>query len=204
MTDVTHNEAADNSTEAPKITGMVPVFGIKSYAEAVAHYVDWLGFKLDWEWREAPGRPVIMSISRDGVSVMLNEADETANIGVARGAWLTLSVTGIYALADEWNAKRPNSVTVIDGPPYEFPEIHVIDPSGNRLVFGQQVSSQEEALRQERKPYMRDYIRRRLADDHECPTPKEVVKAIGGPIGIAIEILCEFPEYGQATRRDNA
>ena len=26
-----------------------PVFGIRSYAEAIDYYVDWLGFNLDWE-----------------------------------------------------------------------------------------------------------------------------------------------------------
>lgn len=70
---------------------------------AVAHYVDWLGFNLDWEWREAPGRSVIMAISHDGVSLMLNEDDERSV-----GSWLTLSVTHLQALADEWNPKRPN------------------------------------------------------------------------------------------------
>ncbi|MDK1023881.1 MAG: hypothetical protein QGD92_06575 [Gammaproteobacteria bacterium] len=46
----------------PKIMEIVPVLGIGSYDEAVAHYVDWLGFDLDREWREevvdAIGRPL--------------------------------------------------------------------------------------------------------------------------------------------------
>ena len=69
---------ADNAAEAPNIATIIPVFGIGSYDEAVAHYVDWLGFNLDWEWRSAPGRPVIMAISRPGVGLMLNEANTSA------------------------------------------------------------------------------------------------------------------------------
>ncbi len=58
------------------ITGVVPVLGINSYEEAVSHYVNKLGFNLDWEWREAPGKPAIISVSRDNVSIMLNEFDD--------------------------------------------------------------------------------------------------------------------------------
>ena len=53
--------------EEPRIERMVSVFGISSYTEAVAHYIGWLGFNLDWEWRQAPGQPVIMGISRDKI-----------------------------------------------------------------------------------------------------------------------------------------
>lgn len=37
--------------EEPRITEMVPVRGITNCEEAVDHYVDWLGFGLDREWR---------------------------------------------------------------------------------------------------------------------------------------------------------
>ena len=189
MTDV-------ENAETSNISGITPVLGIKSYEDAVAHYVDWLGFNLDWEWREAPGRPVIMAISRDDVSLMLNESPDSA-----MGSWITLGVTGIQALADEWNGRRSGSATVVEGPPYEILEIHVTDSCGNRLVFQQQPSAQEKAEREARRPEIRSYIRQQLSAGASCPTPAEVVEAIGGPIGMAMEILCEFPEYEQATRR---
>jgi hypothetical protein len=37
--------------EESKLERMVPVFGVSSYEAAVEHYIDWLGFTLDWEWR---------------------------------------------------------------------------------------------------------------------------------------------------------
>ncbi len=179
--------------EAPKITGLVPVFGIASYDQAVEHYVDWLGFNLDWEWREAAGRPVIMSISRDDVSMMLNEDPESPSASP-----ITLSVTNLDALAAEWNARRPDSVTVAIGPPYDIPSIFVRDPFGNRLDFQQPISAAEEEARNARAPQMRDYIGKRLDDGKPCPTPEEVVAAIGRPLGLAMDILGEFPEYEQA------
>lgn len=201
MTNTEQNPAPEpdgNSKEAPQITGMVPVFGIRSYEEAVAHYVDWLGFNLDWEWREAPGRRVIMAISRDGVSLMLNEDDESAI-----GSWLTLNVTNLYALADEWNDRRHHSVTVAIEPPYDIPSIFLTDPFGNRMDFQQPISAEEKEARKHRASLMRDYIRQRLADGNSCPTPQEVVDAIGRPLGLAMDILCEFPEYEEATRADS-
>ena len=34
------------------LNSVVPVFGVGSYEETVSHYVEWLGFRVDWEYRE--------------------------------------------------------------------------------------------------------------------------------------------------------
>ena len=178
-----------------RIMEVETVFGIGSYDEAVGFYVDWLGFNLEWEWREAPGRPVIMAISRDGVSLMLNEHPDSPSAST-----LVLRVNDLGAFAEEWNSRRPNSVTIDVGPPYEIPTVSLRDPFGNRLDFEQPISAEEQAARDERIPRMRDHICHQLADDGACPTPEQVVEAIGGPLGLAMKILGEFPEYEQATR----
>ena len=178
-----------------RIAEVVPVFTIGSYDEAVVFYVDWLGFSLDWEWREAPGRPVVMAISRDGVSLMLVEQTDSPS-----ASWLNLKVDDLGAFAEEWNSRRPNSVTVGVSPPYEIPTVSLQDPFGNRLDFEQPVSAEEQAARDARIPHMREYIRHRLADHGVCPAPEQVVEAVGGPIGLAIEIMGEFPEYEHAAR----
>ena len=36
----------------PTIDTIVPVFGVGSYEETVSHYFEWLGFRVDWEYRE--------------------------------------------------------------------------------------------------------------------------------------------------------
>lgn len=59
MIDDKQNIAVDsshNSDRAPNMTRIGPVLRILSYEDAVAYYVDWLGFTIDWEWRETPGR----------------------------------------------------------------------------------------------------------------------------------------------------
>ena len=44
-------------SRTPVLYPFRPVLRIGSYEEAVDHYADWLGFKLEWDWREAPGQP---------------------------------------------------------------------------------------------------------------------------------------------------
>ena len=100
--------------DQPNFKSWYPVFGIRSYEEAIDYYVDWLGFNLDWEWREAPGKPAIVAISRDGLDIGLNE-----HTNAATGAWLSVGVADVQALADEWNGRRPGSVKVVSGVPYE-------------------------------------------------------------------------------------
>jgi catechol 2,3-dioxygenase-like lactoylglutathione lyase family enzyme len=51
----------------------VPILHIDSYEEAKAYYVDWLGFKIDWEFRFEPTFPVYMQVSRDGLVLHLSE-----------------------------------------------------------------------------------------------------------------------------------
>lgn len=178
----------------PNFKSWYPVFGIRSYDKAIDYYIDWLGFNLDWEWRQAPGEPAIVSISRDGITIGLNEAPVAST-----GAWLSVAVADVRALADEWNGRRPGSVEVVSGVPYEGFVINLVDPFGNRIDFQQLLTEEEnEAVRRERVPQMREFISQRISDDKPMPTPEQVVAAIGPSTGLAIEVLNEFPEYEQA------
>lgn len=177
---------------AGRIEAMVPVFGIASYADAKAHYVDWLGFTIDWEWREAEGQPVIMAISRDHAAFMLNEYDEPAPSTV------TLKVDDLASLALEWNGRRPGSVEVAIEPPYEFPAVLIRDPCGNALHFQQALTASEEAERAENRERMRARVRVLRAAGKPYPTPAELREAIGPALGTAVEVLNEFPDYAAA------
>ncbi len=186
---------SESGRSSPEFVRIVPTLRIESYEEAVAHYVEWLGFELDWEWRAEPDSPVIMHISRDDQSLFLQEHGDCSV-----GTNLLLVVTDLDALADEWNVRRPNSVTVVLGAPFDIREIHLTDPFGNHMTFQQPPTAAEESEMEERASLMRDYIRRRLVDGGECATPAKVVEEIGGPIGLAMQVLGEFPEYGRSRR----
>jgi hypothetical protein len=175
------------------ITGMVPVLGIRSFDQAITHYLDWLGFTLDWEWRAAPGQPAIVSITRNAVSLMLNEHEEAAT-----GAWLTLNVDDLGELERERNERRPESAAIVVEAPYDIPTMVITDPFGNRLHFSEPLSAAENARRAERAEAMRAFIRGELDAGRPCPTPEAVVEACGRPPGLAMDVLGEFPEYGES------
>ena len=114
----------------PTIDNIIPVLGVGSYEETVSHYVEWLGFKVDWEYREEQLLFVI-SITRDGFSFMLAESETST------GSWTTIYVSDLEAMSEELNSRRSNSVKIELYPPNDIAQIHVIDPWKNLLVFEQ-------------------------------------------------------------------
>ena len=114
----------------PTIDNIVPVLSVGSYEETVSHYVEWLGFKVDWEYREEQ-LPFVVSITREGFSFMLAES-ETSN-----GSWTTIYVSDLEEMSEELNSRRSNSVKIELYPPNDIAQIHVLDPWKNLLVFEQ-------------------------------------------------------------------
>ena len=114
----------------PTIGNIVPVLSVGSYEETVSHYVEWLGFKVDWEYREEQ-LPFVISITSDGFSFMLAESETST------GSWTTIYVSDLEAMLEELNSRRSNSVKIELYPPNDIAQIHVIDPWKNLLVFEQ-------------------------------------------------------------------
>ena len=120
----------------PTISNVVPVLSVGSYEETVSHYVEWLGFNVDWEYREKQ-LPFVISITRDGFSFMLTELDTSSESETSTGSWTIIYVSDIEAVAEELNSRRSNSVKVQLYPPLNIAQVHVKDPWKNLLVFEQ-------------------------------------------------------------------
>jgi hypothetical protein len=71
----------------------VPAFRIFSLAKAREFYLDFLGFKIDWEHRFAPDAPVCMQVSRAGLAFISASITATARRGrspmCTQPAWRT-------------------------------------------------------------------------------------------------------------------
>ena len=171
-----------------------PVLRIDSLDAAVRHYVDWLGFELDWDWREGPGAPAIAAFSRDGFEFMVSESRDTP--GPTR---IHVNVRNFDALVSELNLRRPGSAQPRTEPPYEFTDLPVEDPFGNVFVFENQDAAALQR-RDEVMPLMREFVRQELDAGREFPTPERLREAVGPPLGAAIEVLNEFPDYGDVFR----
>ena len=52
---------------------VTPILRIFDEAKARQFYVDYLGFKVDWEHRFAPDLPLYLQIARDGCVLHLSE-----------------------------------------------------------------------------------------------------------------------------------
>lgn len=106
------------------IEKIIPILRCDDFEAAKRHYVDKLGFTLDFDV------PWMAQVSRDGCSIMLSDRHQGE-----RGTWVWVGVEDADALYVEFAAK---GVVIRDAPQnfewaYEF---QVEDPSGHVLRFG--------------------------------------------------------------------
>jgi uncharacterized glyoxalase superfamily protein PhnB len=111
---------------------VTPILRIFDEAKARQFYVDYLGFRVDWEHRFAPDLPLYLQIARDGCVLHLSEHHGDC----CPGAALRIVVDDIDALHAELTARhygyaRPE----IEDTPWGSRELSIKDPFGNRLTF---------------------------------------------------------------------
>jgi|SRR5688572_18565659 len=108
------------------VTPRVPVQNVE---EALAFYRDRLGFDLGWKW----GAPVThANVCRDSISLDLISAP----VGRIGTAMAYIQVSGVDAYYSELRA-RGVSLSDLGDRDYGMRDFEVIDPSGNRLAFGE-------------------------------------------------------------------
>lgn len=108
-----------------------PILRIFDEAKAKEFYVDFLGFKIDWEHRFEPGLPLYMQVSKDGCILHLSEHYGDC----CPGAAIRVGTTELESFHAELTAKaykyyRPG----IEEMPWGR-DMSVKDPFGNRLTF---------------------------------------------------------------------
>jgi hypothetical protein len=114
----------------------VPIFRIYSFDKAKEFYVDFLGFKIDWEGRFEPGGPVYMQVSRGPISFHLSEHHGDGTPGSVAYVY----VKGIEDLHRELNDKKyRHNRPGLQRQDWGMNEVMVIDPFNNRIVFGEPV-----------------------------------------------------------------
>jgi uncharacterized glyoxalase superfamily protein PhnB len=115
-----------------------PILRIFDEAKAKEFYVDFLGFKIDWEHRFEEGLPLYMQISKDGCVIHLSEHYGDSSPGAAmRIETDELEAFQKELLAKQYRYARPG----IEDTPWGSRDMLVADPFGNRLTFTSAVSS---------------------------------------------------------------
>ncbi|MDO7850450.1 glyoxalase superfamily protein [Hymenobacter convexus] len=111
---------------------VTPVFTISDYAKAIDFYINWLGFRIDWE-EVRDKKPVYVQVSRREVILHLNALPDD----VPAGAKARAEMQGLLAFHRQLLSKNlPLHPTL--QPAYwsdRVLEMEVTDPFGNRIVF---------------------------------------------------------------------
>lgn len=115
-----------------KLGKPTPILRIFDEAKAREFYVDFLGFRVDWEHRFEPGLPLYMQVSRDECILHLSEHYGDAIPGSAMRI-PTEDLEGLQRqlLAKAYRYARPG----IEDTPWGTRDMSVRDPFGNRLTF---------------------------------------------------------------------
>lgn len=115
-----------------------PILRIFDEAKAREFYIDFLGFKVDWEHRFEAGLPLYLQISKDGCILHLSEHHGDCSPGAA----MRIEAGQLEAFQAQLEAKaykyaRPNIVEM----PWGSKDMSVHDPFGNRLTFTNAIST---------------------------------------------------------------
>ncbi|MCE6978501.1 VOC family protein [Pseudomonas frederiksbergensis] len=114
-----------------------PILRIFDETKAVEFYVDFLGFKIDWQHRFEVNFPLYLQISRGECVLHLSEHHGDSTPGSAlRIETDELETFQQQLLAKEYQFARPQ----IQAMPWGSQDMTISDPFGNRLVFTNAIS----------------------------------------------------------------
>ncbi|SFL41994.1 glyoxalase superfamily protein [Pseudomonas sp. NFACC46-3] len=114
-----------------------PILRIFDEAKALAFYVDFLGFTVDWQHRFGDDFPLYLQVSRGDCVLHLSEHHGDCTPGSAlRIETDELETFQAHLLAKEYRYAHPQ----IQAMPWGSQDMTVVDPFGNRLVFTNAIS----------------------------------------------------------------
>ncbi len=117
-----------------KVQPPIPILRIFSEEKAIEFYVDYLGFKIEWQHRFNDKAPLYMQVSHGDATLHLSEHHGDASPGSAVFFW----IEGIEDYHKELHAKdyefaKPG----IEDKPWDARAMDIRDPFGNRVFFNE-------------------------------------------------------------------
>ena len=113
----------------------IPVFRVFDAVLTRKFYVDWLGFRVDWEHQaSAPAGPRYLQVSRGGLILHLSEHHGDCT----PGGKAMVNVDDVEAYHSELRSRQnPYMNPGVETMPWNAKVMTVTDPFGNRLCFNQ-------------------------------------------------------------------
>jgi hypothetical protein len=117
---------------------VVPIFRIFSLEKAREFYLDFLGFKVEWEHRFEPDAPVFMQVSRGSLAIHLSEHHGDGTPGSIAYVYMS----GVRALQRELSDKKyRHNRPGLQEQEWGMTELTVTDPFNNRITFGERTAT---------------------------------------------------------------
>ena len=121
-----------------RLERVTPILRSFDEVKAKEFYVDFLGFKVDWEHRFEPGAPLYMQVSKDGCVLHLSEHHGDATPGSA----MRIETTDLELFHRELTEKRYKYARPgINDTPWGTRDMPIKDPFGNTLTFTTAIST---------------------------------------------------------------
>ena len=122
---------------------VIPIFRIFDYKKAIEFYVDWLGFKIDWEER-GKGKPIYMQVSKNSIKLHLTEHHGDCCPGSK--VFIVFSDIKKYherIIKKDYKYNKPE----LGEAPWNATVMQVTDPFGNKLLFNEYNNPQKKPLK---------------------------------------------------------
>ncbi|WP_453996227.1 glyoxalase superfamily protein [Bacillus nitroreducens] len=117
---------------------ITPIFRIFDIEKAHSFYIDYLGFKLDWEHQYSEDFPVYFQVSMNDAVLHLSEHHGDSTPGSAIRIKLQ-DLKSHHASLSEKGYKYANPA--IEKTPWNTMEVTVTDPFSNRIIFYEEVET---------------------------------------------------------------
>ena len=127
-------QPAADTAGVQKLEVAIPILRIFSVEKAMEFYVDFLGFKIDWEHRFGDNFPLYAQVSRLGLRLHLSEHHGDASPGSTVFIWMRgIADYHRELLAKNYRYYRPG----LEDAPWDATAMEVGDPFGNKLRFSE-------------------------------------------------------------------
>ncbi|NMX33109.1 glyoxalase superfamily protein [Pseudomonas sp. WS 5413] len=111
---------------------VTPILRVFDEAKALEFYVDFLGFKVDWQHRFEANFPLYLQVSLGECVLHLSEHHGDASPGAA----VRIQAPGVDGFQQQLQAKNYRFAKPgVEETPWGSREMSIKDPFGNRLVF---------------------------------------------------------------------
>ena len=123
-----------------KIEKVIPVLRIFDYKKAIEFYVDWLGFKINWEHTFDENTPVYLEIEKDGMIIHLSEHHGDGTPGTNVFVWRN-DVEEFHkeVIGKKYKYNKPGLEKTF----YGAMAVKVIDPFHNQIIFNEKTDEEK-------------------------------------------------------------